>query len=133
MIKYNKIQGINAADIRKLCQEKRQKTEIEVKNDEHQIQKKETEIDPSLLSEINQFQMKPLGNLLPLHRWGHVEFCHTLEKIINSTEEAMIINFINSDNNRWVGQAGTGTRRHQNWGLFSFISKQIICYLFFFF
>lgn len=128
MIKYNKIQGINAADIRKLCQEKRQKTEAGAKNEPPDpiLEKKEIEIDDSLLYEIKQFQQKPLGNPLTLNRWGSVEYCHTLDKIIDSSEEAMIIKFINSDNNRWVGKLGSGTRRHQNWGIF-------ICYFTLFF
>jgi hypothetical protein len=121
MIKYNKIQGINAADIRKLCQEKKQKSEFETKNiietsisDASIIEGAQINQE-TLLSEINQFKMKCLSPL-PLNRWGNVEFCYTVENIIDPIEERMIIDFINSDNNRWVGQLGTGTRRHQNWG-----------------
>jgi hypothetical protein len=116
MIKYNKIQGINAADIRKLCQEKKQKIEIEEKNEKDMPLVEDLSVQKALVAEINQFIMKPLGDSLPLNRCGNVEFCYTLENIIDPSEETMIINFINSDNNRWVGQLGIGTRRHQNWG-----------------
>jgi hypothetical protein len=114
------MKGVSAADIRKLCAEKKKLNQPEVSaqnvthNDSHMDAFRE-----ELQSRIEVFLKQPLLPIL-VHRYGHLEQCRLAENFVSPWEEKLLIDFINSNPSRWVGVSqsfGFGSRRHQNWGM----------------
>jgi hypothetical protein len=112
------MKGINAADIRKLCAEKKQKQNASIDKPEQEPTKEEVKLNDSynLDEKLNEFLQKPLVPI-KVNRYGPLEYCHLSENFISPEEENLLINFIISSGDRWVGTLGVGTRRHQNWGM----------------
>lgn len=113
------MKGINAAEIRKLCAEKKKLNRPEEPEQVVPLVDSHLEaIRAQLNIRIDAFLLQPLLPI-PVHRYGYLEQCRLAENFVSLTEEKLLADFINSNPSRWVGVSqsfGLGSRRHQNWG-----------------